>query len=127
MSPPKRRDVMTALSAVLDPCSCQTGSPVDIVELGLIESVEIADASVSVVLLPTSPMCMYVGHMTEEIRRRVGNVDGVEEVAVERETETLWTPERMADDLRRERRDRFRERLRSEGIEPYEFDSSVPS
>lgn len=125
MTPPGRQEVMAALSAVLDPCSCQTGSPVDVVELGLIESVEIDDTTVSVTLLPTSPMCMYVGHMTEEIRRRVSDIGGAEEVVVKRETETLWTPVRMAEALRRERRERFRERLRKEDIEPYEFDPPV--
>jgi metal-sulfur cluster biosynthetic enzyme len=103
--------VWDALSTVLDPCSCQIGSPVDVVSLGLIDAIDIDDDEITITLLPTSPMCLYVANMSEEISRRVGAIDGVEAVEVRRETETLWTPSRMDDALREQRRTRLERQL----------------
>lgn len=116
---PSREAVYACLSEVMDPCSCKTEEPVNIVDLGLVEDVTIEDGAVTVRLLLTSNVCMYFVEMSEEIIERVEAVGGVSSVDVSQETEKVWTPSRMADEKRRSREERFRNRMEREGIVPY--------
>jgi len=111
--------VIDELSTVLDPCSCKTEEPVNIVDLGLVENVAVDDGAVSIRLVLTSNVCMYFVEMSEEIIERVGDIEGVEDVEVDQETEKVWTPSRMADERRQSREERFHKRMNREGITPY--------
>jgi len=56
----EENNIIAQLDDVFDPCSCMTDDPVSIVELGLVENVERDGGSVSIELLSTTPICMYI-------------------------------------------------------------------
>ncbi|WP_276258939.1 metal-sulfur cluster assembly factor [Haloglomus litoreum] len=99
--------VVQRLDNVLDPCSCNTASPVSIVELGLVEEVSVDDESVSVRLLPTSPMCLYMGQIMKDAEREILEIECVQDVELEmiNSTEKMWRPERLSDELKEARDD----------------------
>ncbi|MFP2959061.1 metal-sulfur cluster assembly factor [Myxococcus sp. 1LA] len=76
-----------------DPCSCATGVPLGIGEMGLIESVKRTEGQVTVRLHITSPMCMMAAYFMREIEQRLLTVDGVTTVNVEFDQELKWTPQ----------------------------------
>ena len=102
------QQVVTRLENVLDPCSCMTETPRNIVELGLLEDVAVEGTTVEVELVPTSPMCLYMAQIIDEATAEIGTLDGVETVRVTQNVETLWRPERMADELQASRDERSR-------------------
>ncbi|MUV85551.1 DUF59 domain-containing protein [Natronomonas sp. CBA1123] len=97
--------VVQQLEEVLDPCSCNTASPVSIVELGLVEEIQVEDRSVSIRLLPTSPMCLYMGQIMRDAEREVQKIDAIDDVDIEiiNATEKMWRPERLSEDLKKAR------------------------
>lgn len=107
------------LAEVLDPCSCFTDDPVNIVDLGLVEDVRVSDDVARVELLLTSPGCTYLPYIERDVAERVGDVEGIETVDVVQVTDRIWTRERMADEVREGRRERFRTRMEAAGITPY--------
>lgn len=111
--------VRARLKEVIDPCSCFTEEPVNIVDLGLVESVTVADATAHVELLLTSQGCTYSPYIQRDIEERVGSVDGVDSVEVSEVTDRIWTRDRMDEDVRLARRERFRARMAAEGITPH--------
>lgn len=111
-------DVWGRLDEVLDPCSTFTERPQSVVDLGLIEDVAVDDGDVTIRLLPTNQLCMYVPHMTEDIEERVGTLPAVESVTVEQVTDTIWTQDRMTDEAYRERQDHFEQRVAQHGLSP---------
>ena len=104
-------DIIARLDDVLDPCSCMTDDPVSIVELGLVENVERDGGSVSIELLPTTPMCMYMTQIIDESESEVKKIDGVEEVEVSQNVDDLWRPERMDEELRQTKEQKFGSKL----------------
>jgi len=114
--------VKAQLQEVLDPCSCITDNPIDLVDLGIIDDItvdeETGEARVDILL--TSQRCMYVIDITDEIRERVESIPEIESADVHQVTSgKVWTAERMSDEQRQERRDRFEERIDAAGITPY--------
>jgi ATP-binding protein involved in chromosome partitioning len=95
----EEQEVVERLDDVLDPCSCMTENPVSIVELGLLNEIERENGSVSIELLPTTPMCMYMTQIIDEAEAEVSKIDGVDNVDVSQNVEDLWRPERMDDEL----------------------------
>jgi len=110
-------EVVERLDDVLDPCSCMTDNPVSIVELGLLNDIERENGSVSIELLPTTPMCMYMTQIIDEAEAEVSKIDGIEDVEVHQNVEDIWRPERMDDDLRQAKKERFESQL-SETSDP---------
>lgn len=114
------------LEEVLDPCSTFTEKPQSIVDLGLVDGVSIDDGNVTVDLLPTNQLCMYIPHMTEEIENRVGEIPEVDSVTVETVADKVWTQDRMTEEAYTERREHFRERVVEHGLSPaYDGDEWV--
>ena len=111
--------VESALRNVLDPCSCFTDEPVNIVDLGLVEEVSFDGESVTVDLLLTSPGCTYYPYIKRDVETRLLELDGVTSVQVNEVTGDVWTRDRMDDDVRTAREQRMEERLERAGIEPY--------
>ena len=114
------QQVVSRLENVLDPCSCMTETPRNIVELGLLEDVTVDGATVEVELVPTSPMCLYMAQIIDEATAEIGTLDGVEAVSVTQNVETLWRPERMADELQADRDEQLRaigERSDGDGVD----------
>lgn len=111
--------VRSALTDVLDPCSCFTENPVNIVDLGIVEHVSVEDGEARVELLLTSPGCTYLPYIEQDVEERVSAIDGVRSVDIVQITDQIWTRERMEDDVRAARRDTFENRMEAAGITPY--------
>ena len=82
MSPVSESDVMKALEAVIDPELNH-----NVVKLGFIQEVEIADDYVHLDIQLTSPHCPRADEIVDNIRNAVLKLDGVNEVEVERACE----------------------------------------
>ncbi len=88
-------DVEAALSNVIDP---ELG--LDFVELGLIYGIDLTGGDVHVTFSLTSPGCPIGPQVTEQIEEFVGELDGVQEVAVTMTFVPPWTPDRMSEDAK---------------------------
>lgn len=115
-------DIKAQLREVLDPCSCMSDHPIDIVDLGLVDDItvdeEAGEARIDILL--TSQRCMYVIDITDEIQERVESLPDIETADVHQVTSgKVWTAERMSDAQRKERRERFDERIEAADITPY--------
>src|SRR6202007_337624 len=86
-------EVKDALRGVIDP---ELG--LDFVELGLIYSVGIAAAPVS--LTRPAPGCPIVPQVSEQMEDSVGEIDGVEEVQPVLTFTPPWSPELMSEDAK---------------------------
>ncbi len=87
--------VLAALETCYDPCCKERG--VNIVELGLIHGVKVAEngQDVHVELLLTSGWCPFSANLLEMIDQSVQGIEGVGEVETDIVWNTVWTPERM--------------------------------
>jgi metal-sulfur cluster biosynthetic enzyme len=95
--------VREALREIVDPCTAATGSNLDVVEMGLVEAVEVADGEVRVAFRLTTPACHMVPYFIEEIESRVEPMAGVESVTVDTDNGMQWTPDMMTDAARERR------------------------
>lgn len=88
--------VMAALATVDDP---EMGE--NLVDLGVVGSVEVDGAAVSVSLIPTSATCPMADLMVDDALAAVQRVcpPGTE-VAVHMDWDTVWSPERLSPELR---------------------------
>ena len=87
--------VLGALETCYDPCCKERG--VNIVELGLIRGVKVAEngRDVQVELLLTSGWCPFSANLLEMIDQSLHKIEGVGQVDTEIVWNTVWTPERM--------------------------------
>jgi metal-sulfur cluster biosynthetic enzyme len=87
--------VREALRQVKDP-----ELDLNIVDLGLLYDVELADGDVAVKMTLTSPGCPAGPMITNDVYRVVRGLDGVREVDVEIVWEPYWTPEKIEPKIR---------------------------
>jgi len=88
--------VIEAMRTVYDP-----EIPVNIYDLGLIYTLDIAeDGSVVVEMSLTAPGCPVAGEMPGMVAEAVAALEGVGEVEVKLVWDPPWTPELMTDDAR---------------------------
>ena len=93
---PTKDDVMEALKRVEDP---ELG--MDIVDLGLVYDVEVADANVKVIHTLTSMGCPAGPMIQEDIANTVKETfPYVEDVELELTWDPPWSPERMSEDAK---------------------------
>jgi len=85
------KDVRNALKGVKDP-----ELNLDLVVLGLIYDIEVAETKADVVMSLTSPMCPVAGEIVEQAKQAVLGVDGIEEADVQLTFDPPWTPERIS-------------------------------
>lgn len=104
-SGPSPLAVRERLDDIVDPCSEARGTDISIVEMGLLKRIEVEDGSVHVELRITSPSCMMVGYFIEQAQKRVGALDGVEEVTLSTDAGLSWTDDMMAESAKRRRRE----------------------
>lgn len=92
-----RAEVMDALRECYDP-----EIPVNVVDLGLIYNVDIADDSdeVKVTMTLTAMGCPMAGEVIDEVTMRVEQVENVKTCKVEMTFDPPWSPERMTEDAR---------------------------
>ena len=72
----------------------------NIVDLGLVYDVEVADGQVAIKMTLTSPGCPAGPMITNDVYRHVRELDGVTDVDVEIVWEPYWTPERIEPKIR---------------------------
>ena len=88
-------EVLEVLRQVEDP---ELG--MDIVDLGLLYEVDVADSTVKVTYSLTSMGCPAGPLIAQDIEGAVRQVEGVEDVELELTFDPPWTPDRMSDDAK---------------------------
>jgi metal-sulfur cluster biosynthetic enzyme len=71
--------------------------PVDLWNLGLIYDISINNKIVDITMTLTTPGCGMAQFMAEDIKRKVSNLDGVEETSVAVTFDPPWNPAMMTD------------------------------
>jgi metal-sulfur cluster biosynthetic enzyme len=88
---PTAEAIRKAIRAVKDP-----ELNLNIIDIGLVYDVEVDEAGdVHVEMTLTSPGCTSGAEIIEDVKRVVGDVEGVRSVEVELVWEPYWTPEKM--------------------------------
>ncbi|MAR33932.1 MAG: aromatic ring hydroxylase [Chloroflexi bacterium] len=85
--------VMEALRDVFDP-----EIPVNVVDLGLIYSVEVSDGDVHVEMTLTAPGCGMGPYIAQQAEWRIAEIDDVEDVQVDVVFEPPWTPDMITEE-----------------------------
>lgn len=85
------KDVRTALRAVKDP-----ELDLDLVVLGLVYDIAVAEGDVHVMMSLTSPLCPVAGQIVEDAKNAVLALEGVDNAEVELTFDPPWTPERIS-------------------------------
>lgn len=89
--------IWDALAAIPDP---EFG--INLVDLGLIYSVERAGGAVRVVMTLTTPTCPSGSWMHEGVKAAVAAIPGVSETTVELVFDPVWSPEMLSPSARRQ-------------------------
>ncbi len=90
--PVSKKDVLNALSTVLDP-----ELRIDVVSLGLVYGIEITDGkNISVRITLTTPGCPLIDFFLHDITSKLKAVAGVGEVKVDLTFDPPWTPDKMS-------------------------------
>lgn len=106
-------EVREVLNAIVDPCSAAMAEPIGIADMGLVEDIRVDGGRVDVVLVPTSPHCLFVALFEDELEKRLSALPWVETVGVELDEGTIIWDERRMTEATRERLARRRSALRS--------------
>ena len=88
-----KEDVLEALHDVFDP-----EIPVNVVDLGLIYSVEVDDGNVDVTMTLTFAGCGMGPYIAQQAEWRIAEIEGVEDVNVELTFDPPWTPDQITED-----------------------------
>ena len=88
--------VIEAIRNVYDP-----EIPVNVVELGLIYDIKIIDDWVGVKMTLTTPGCGRAGSISNQVRERVLDIEGVHECDVRLVWEPAWDPSMMSDEAKK--------------------------
>ena len=90
-APPSPDTVRKALRAVKDP-----ELNLNIIDIGLVYDVDVRDTGdILVKMTLTSPGCPAGGEIIEDVKRVVGDLEGVKSADVDLVWDPYWTPERM--------------------------------
>ena len=84
-------EVIDKLRECLDP---ELG--VNIIDLGLIYSVNIEDKRVNVLMTMTTPGCPLDSYFVQDITSRLKTLKGISDVSVEMTFEPPWSPSKMS-------------------------------
>ena len=91
-----QNEAIQVLQTVFDP-----EIPVNIYELGLIYEVNVSnDLDIEVIMSLTSPFCPAAQSMPEEIKQKLGAIDGVKSVEVKVTFDPPWTQDMMSESAR---------------------------
>ena len=88
-----REHVLTALKEVFDP-----EIPVNVVDLGLIYDVQVAEGDVHVLMTLTAPGCGMGPYIAQQAEWAISEVEGVGDVNVEMVFDPPWNPEMITED-----------------------------
>ena len=87
---PTEKEVRKALRKVKDP-----ELNLDLVVLGLVYEIDVADSHVTARISLTSPFCPAANQILEDAKSAIEKVEGVETAEVELTFDPPWTPERI--------------------------------
>ena len=94
----KEEQVLKMLKTVFDP-----EIPVNVYDLGLIYKVELKDNGVcDIDMTLTAPSCPAADFLVEDIRQKVGSVEGINTVNVKLVFEPEWTKDMMSEEAKLE-------------------------
>lgn len=93
----KEEEVLRMLKTVFDP-----EIPVNIYDLGLIYKIDIDNDICTIEMTLTAPSCPAADFLVEDIRQKVGAVEGIREVNINLVFEPEWTKEMMSDEAKLE-------------------------
>lgn len=93
----KEEEVLRMLKTVFDP-----EIPVNIYDLGLIYKIDIDNDICTIEMTLTAPSCPAADFLVEDIRQKVGAVEGIREVNINLVFEPQWTKEMMSDEAKLE-------------------------
>ena len=83
------------------------GVNLDIVETGLLDTVDIDGGHVAVRMRLTTLACHMVSYFVREVEERVGDLPGVDSVELETDLGMEWTEDMMSDAARARREELF--------------------
>jgi len=95
-----REKVIEKLKEIYDP-----EIPVDIYNLGLIYGIEINGNDVNILMTLTAPGCPLAQTLSEEVREKLSEIEGIGNVNVEVTWEPQWTPEMITEEGRKKLRE----------------------
>lgn len=99
---------MATLDEIKDPCSVATGTPLGLVEMGLIKQLDIsAEGAVDIHLRLTAPFCHMIAFFKKETAERIGALDGVCSVELKPDNGLDWSQEHMSAAARKQREEQF--------------------
>lgn len=93
----KEEKVLQMLKTVYDP-----EIPVNIYDLGLIYKVDIDEDVCRIDMTLTAPSCPAADFLVEDVRQKVGSVDGIREVEVNIVFEPEWNKDMMSEEAKLE-------------------------
>ena len=96
--PSLERDIIMALRQVYDP-----EIPVNIYELGLIYRIDFSgDGICNIDMTLTAPNCPAADFLVEDVKQKVGSVDGINEVNVNIVFDPEWNKDMMSEEAKLE-------------------------
>ncbi|MFM2290674.1 MAG: hypothetical protein RIS29_487 [Bacteroidota bacterium] len=94
----KEENIVKMLKTVYDP-----EIPVNIYDLGLIYKIDLAeDGNLNIEMTLTAPNCPAADFIVEDVRMKVGSVEGVKEVNVNIVFEPAWDKNMMSEEAQLE-------------------------
>jgi metal-sulfur cluster biosynthetic enzyme len=93
---PSEQEVMDVLKKCYDP-----EIPINLVDLGLIYGVDVADDKVKVTMTLTAPGCPMHTTISEDVQRKLLKLEDLNEAEVEVVWEPPWNPEKMSETAKR--------------------------
>ncbi len=90
-------EVLKKLKEIEEPCM----PLVDIVDMGLIYDVKVENGNVNIVMTFTSKFCPVSFKLTNLVKNKIEELDGVKSVEVELTFNPPWTPNRLSEENRK--------------------------
>lgn len=93
----KEEAVLRMIKTVFDP-----EIPVNIYDLGLIYKIDIEDTTCTIDMTLTAPSCPAADFLVEDVKMKVGSVEGIKEVIVNIVFEPEWNKDMMSEEAKLE-------------------------
>ncbi len=90
-------EVLRMLKTVFDP-----EIPVNVYDLGLIYKIDLQDDICNIDMTLTAPNCPAADFLVEDIKQKVGSVEGIKEVNVNIVFEPEWNKDMMSEEAKLE-------------------------
>ncbi|MWV39182.1 DUF59 domain-containing protein [Natrialba sp. INN-245] len=95
--------VRDSLREIVDPCSAATGSNLDIVEMGLVKSIEIREGKALIQMRLTTPSCHMIPYFMEEVEDCLKDFSEIKTIELETDNGFEWSPDMMTEQAKQRR------------------------